>query len=235
MDYSYPAAAAQEPIIEAAHVTRTFGKGSSAVHALRGANLCIAPGRLVALRGRSGSGKTTLLNMLGALDRPTEGAIYYRGQEMSGWPDKKRNEFRRTQLGLIFQSFALVPFMSAYENVEFGLRIAGIASGKRREYAEQALEFVGLKARMKHRPYEMSGGEQQRVAIARAIAHRPSLLLADEPTAELDSKMGLQVMKVFKDLVHQEGMTIILTTHDPAIMEIVDQVYALEDGHIVEE
>ncbi|MDQ1909190.1 ABC transporter ATP-binding protein [Paenibacillus sp. GD4] len=234
MDYSYPAAA-QEPIIEAAHVTRTFGKGSSAVHALRGANLCIAPGRLVALRGRSGSGKTTLLNMLGALDRPTEGAIYYRGQEMSGWPDKKRNEFRRTQLGLIFQSFALVPFMSAYENVEFGLRIAGIASGKRREYAEQALEFVGLKARMKHRPYEMSGGEQQRVAIARAIAHRPSLLLADEPTAELDSKMGLQVMKVFKDLVHQEGMTIILTTHDPAIMEIVDQVYALEDGHIVEE
>lgn len=229
-------APAQEPIIEAAHVTRTFGKGSSAVHALRGANLCIAPGRLVALRGRSGSGKTTPLNMLGALDRPTEGAIYYRGQEMSGWPDKKRNEFRRTQLGLIFQSFALVPFMSAYENVEFGLRIAGIASGKRREYAEQALEFVGLKARMKHRPYEMSGGEQLAAwQLLELLLTGPPSLLADEPTAELDSKMGSQVMKVFKDLVHQEGMTIILTTHDPAIMEIVDQVYALEDGHIVEE
>ncbi|TVY10093.1 ABC transporter ATP-binding protein [Paenibacillus cremeus] len=224
-----------EPIIEAVGITRTFGKGTAAVHALRGANLRIAPGRLVALKGRSGSGKTTLLNMLGSLDRPTEGAIYFNGHELTGWSDKQRNEWRRTQLGLIFQSFALVPYMSAYENVEFGLRIAGVASSKRRDYAEQALDFVGLKPRMKHRPFEMSGGEQQRVAIARAIAHRPSLLLADEPTAELDSRMGLQVMKVFKDLVQQEKMTIILTTHDPAIMEIVDQVYALEDGHIVEE
>ncbi|CAG7645358.1 putative ABC transporter ATP-binding protein YknY [Paenibacillus solanacearum] len=224
-----------EPIIEAVGVTRTFGKGSAAVHALRGANLSIAPGRLVALRGRSGSGKTTLLNMLGSLDRPTDGAIYFKGKDITGWSDKQRNELRRTELGLIFQSFALVPYMSAYENVEFGLRIAGIAASKRREYAEQALDFVGLKPRMKHRPFELSGGEQQRVAIARAIAHRPSLLLADEPTAELDSRMGLQVMKVFKDLVQQERMTIILTTHDPAIMEIVDQVYALEDGHIVEQ
>ncbi|WP_282935415.1 ABC transporter ATP-binding protein [Paenibacillus sp. RC67] len=224
-----------EPIIQAVSVTRSFGKGTAAVHALRGANLSIPSGRLVALRGRSGSGKTTLLNMLGALDRPTEGAIYFMGQDVTVMSDKKRNELRRTQLGLIFQSFALVPYMSAYENVEFGLRIAGVSSSKHREYSEQALEFVGLKSRMKHRPYEMSGGEQQRVAIARAIAHRPRLLLADEPTAELDSRMGLQVMKVFKDLVQLEGMTIILTTHDPAIMEIVDQVYALEDGHIVEE
>ncbi|MFC6229316.1 ABC transporter ATP-binding protein [Paenibacillus allorhizosphaerae] len=224
-----------EPIIEAVGVTRTFGKGSAAVHALRGANLSIAPGRLVALKGRSGSGKTTLLNMLGSLDRPTDGAIYFKGKDITGWSDKQRNELRRTELGLIFQSFALVPYMSAYENVEFGLRIAGVAASKRREYAEQALDFVGLKPRMKHRPFELSGGEQQRVAIARAISHRPSLLLADEPTAELDSRMGLQVMKVFKDLVQQERMTIILTTHDPAIMEIVDQVYALEDGHIVEQ
>ncbi|UUZ94667.1 ABC transporter ATP-binding protein [Paenibacillus sp. P25] len=225
----------ESPIIEAAGVARTFGKGPGAVHALRGANLKIAAGRLVALRGRSGSGKTTLLNMLGSLDRPTEGAIYFKGKEITAWTDKRRNELRRKELGLIFQSFALVPFMSAYENVEFGLRIAGIPAGERRHAAEQALDFVGLKARMKHRPFEMSGGEQQRVAIARAIAHRPSPLLADEPTAELDSKMGPQVMKVFKDLVQSEGMTIILTTHDPAIMEIVDQVYALEDGHIAEE
>jgi len=224
-----------EPIIEAVSVKRTFGKGTGAVHALRCANLSIPSGRLVALRGRSGSGKTTLLNMLGALDRPTEGAVYFMGQDVTVMSDKKRNELRRTRLGLIFQSFALVPYMSAYENVEFGLRIAGVPSSHYREYSEQALDFVGLKPRMKHRPYEMSGGEQQRVAIARAIAHRPKLLLADEPTAELDSRMGLQVMKVFKDLVQHEGMTIILTTHDPAIMEIVDQVYALEDGHIVEE
>ncbi|WP_248925638.1 ABC transporter ATP-binding protein [Paenibacillus hamazuiensis] len=224
-----------EPMIQAVGVARTFGRGNSAVHALKGANLSIPPGRLVALRGRSGSGKTTLLNILGALDRPTEGAVYFKGQEISGLSERKRGELRRTQIGLIFQSFALVPLMSAYENVEFGLRIAGVPTGRYKEYAERALDFVGLKARMKHRPFEMSGGEQQRVAIARAIAHRPSLLLADEPTAELDSKMGLQVMKVFKDLVEQEGMTIILTTHDPAIMEIVDHVYALEDGHIVDE
>lgn len=230
--HNYPT---NDPILQAVSLTRTFGKAGAAVHALRGASLHIASGRLIALRGRSGSGKTTLLNMLGLLDRPTEGAIYFEGQDVTGLSDKKRNELRRTRLGLIFQSFALVPYMSAYENVEFGLRIAGIPSAQRREYAEQSLDFVGLRPRMKHRPYEMSGGEQQRTAIARAIAHRPKLLLADEPTAELDSRMGLQVLKVFKDLVQFEGMTIILTTHDPAIMEVVDQVYALEDGHIVEE
>jgi putative ABC transport system ATP-binding protein len=224
----------KEPILRAIGVQRTFGKGSGAVHALRGANLSIPYGRLVALRGRSGSGKTTLLNLLGALDRPTEGVIYFAGQEISELPENKRDEVRRHQMGLIFQSFALVPYMSAYENVEFGLRIAGASSSLYRQMTEDALEFVGLKARMKHRPFEMSGGEQQRVAIARAIAHKPALILADEPTAELDSKMGLQVLKVFKDLV-QQGMTIVLTTHDPAIMEIVDHVYTLEDGTIVDE
>lgn len=222
-------------LIEAVGVKRVFGKGDSAVHALKGADFSIPTGRLVALRGPSGSGKTTLINLLGALDSPTEGAVYFGGQEISGLSSHKRSEIRRVNMGLIFQSFALVPFMSAYENVEFGLRIAGIPSNQYKVFAEQALDFVGLKPRMKHRPYEMSGGEQQRVAIARAIAHKPKLILADEPTAELDSKMGLQVMKVFKDLVQKEKMTIILTTHDPAIMEIVDQVYALEDGRIVDE
>ncbi|MDF2668040.1 MAG: transporter ATP-binding protein [Paenibacillus sp.] len=224
----------QEPIIQAIGVKRAFGKGTGEVVALRGANLSIRPGRLVALRGRSGSGKTTLLNLLGALDRPSEGAIYFSGEEITGLSEKQRDRIRRKQMGLIFQSFALVPYMSAYENVEFALRIAGVPSKQYRKLAEEALDFVGLKPRMKHRPYELSGGEQQRVAIARAIAHQPTLILADEPTAELDSKMGLQVLKVFKDLVNQ-GMTIILTTHDPAIMEIVDQVYSLEDGVIVDE
>ncbi|MBD0382704.1 ABC transporter ATP-binding protein [Paenibacillus sedimenti] len=224
----------QMPILQAIGVMRTFGKGTGAVHALRGANLSIPRGRLVALRGRSGSGKTTLLNLLGALDRPTEGAVYLEGLEISSLTERRRDEIRRKHIGLIFQSFALVPYMSAYENVEFGLRISGVHPNQYRKLAEEALEFVGLKPRMKHRPYELSGGEQQRVAIARAIAHRPKLILADEPTAELDSRMGLQVLKLFKDLV-QEGMTIILTTHDPAIMEIVDEVYSLEDGTIVDE
>jgi putative ABC transport system ATP-binding protein len=224
-----------DPILKAVGIKRVFGRGTAAVHALKGANLSIPYGRLVALKGRSGSGKTTLINMLGALDFPTEGAIYFCGQEITTLGEKTRNQLRRTQMGFIFQSFALMPLMSAYENVEFGLRIAGIPTKQHRELAERALDNVGLKARMSHRPFEMSGGEQQRTAIARAIAHRPKLLLADEPTAELDSKMGLQIIKIFKDLVLQEGMTIVITTHDPAIMEIVDQVYALEDGQIVDQ
>jgi putative ABC transport system ATP-binding protein len=222
------------PLVKAEGITRVFGRGSAAVHALKGANLSISTNRLVALKGRSGSGKTTLINILGALDKPTEGKVFFDQIEISGLSEKRRNELRRVHMGLIFQSFALVPLMTAYENVEFGLRIAGVQSALYKEYAERALELVGMKPRMKHRPFELSGGEQQRVAIARAIAHKPSLILADEPTAELDSKMGMQVMKVFKDLVHHEGMTIILTTHDPAIMSVVDQVYALEDGQIVE-
>lgn len=222
-----------ESIVRAVGVKRSFGRGSGLVQALKDAHLDVPHGRLVALKGRSGSGKTTLINLLGALDRPTEGRIYFRGREITAMSDKQRNDLRRREIGLIFQSFGLIAFMSAYENVEFGLRIAGVPAGLRREYAESALEFVGLKSRMNHRPFELSGGEQQRVAIARAIAHRPALILADEPTAELDSRMGLQVMKVFRDLVAEGGMTIILTTHDPAIMEIVDHVYALEDGCIV--
>ncbi len=224
-----------KPIIQTVGVRRTFGKGASAVHALKGADLSVPSGRLVALKGRSGSGKTTLINLLGALDRPTEGAVYFMDREISGLPEHERNEIRRRHMGLIFQSFALVPLMSAYENVEFGLRIAGIGASEYRHRTEEVLDFVGLRKRMKHRPYELSGGEQQRVAIARALAHKPQLILADEPTAELDSKMGLQIMKLFKDLVQREGITIIMTTHDPAIMEIVDQVYALEDGQIVDQ
>lgn len=227
--------ATEEPIVRAVGVERVFGRGQAAVRALKGANLSVMAGRLVALRGRSGSGKTTLINMLGALDRPTEGAVYFMGREISSLSETERGEIRRKHMGLIFQSFALVPLMSAYENVEFAMRIAGVPAAERRKRAEEVLDYVGLKKRMHHRPFELSGGEQQRVAIARAIAHRPALILADEPTAELDSRMGLQIMKLFKDLVRQEGVTIIMTTHDPAIMEIVDQVYALEDGLVAEE
>ena len=219
-------------ILRATGIKRVFGKGSGAVTALNGIDLEIGRGKIVALIGRSGSGKTTLLNLLSALDEPTEGRVFFDGKDITSWTEKRRSALRRKQIGLVFQSFGLVPLMSAYENVEFGMRVAGLKGG--REKAERALEWVGMKERMKHRPPELSGGEQQRVAIARAIAHEPQLLIADEPTAELDSRMGLQIIKVFRDLVKRLGMTVVMTTHDPGIMELVDQVIALEDGKIAE-
>jgi putative ABC transport system ATP-binding protein len=224
---------AASDIVVASGIKRTFGKGSGSVHVLKGVDLAIPSGSLVAFKGRSGSGKTTLINLLSALDRPTEGTITFEGSELSAMSNKERDNVRRTRMGLIFQSFALIPLMSAYENVEFILRVSGFPAAGRKLAATTALEQVGLGPRMNHRPFELSGGEQQRTAIARAIAHKPSLLLADEPTAELDSKTGLQIMKVFRSLVESSGMTIIMTTHDPAIMEIVDHVYELEDGQIV--
>lgn len=222
-----------ETILEASGVKRVFGRGHSAVTALDQIQLAVPAGSMVALKGRSGSGKTTLLNILGALDEPTEGRVMLRGREMTGQSESEKSRIRRTEIGFVFQSFGLIPLMSAYENVEFGLRVAGAPAKGNREAAERALERVGMRERMKHRPMELSGGEQQRVAIARAIAHQPSLLIADEPTGELDSKMGLQVMRVFRDLVSRSGMTIVMTTHDPGIMELADYVIALEDGKIV--
>jgi putative ABC transport system ATP-binding protein len=222
-----------QALLTATGIQRIFGKGNTAVTALSDIELDVPAGSMVALKGRSGSGKTTLLNILSALDEPTEGQVFFRGKEITGLSGKARNALRRKEIGLVFQSFGLIPLMSAYENVEFGLRIAGTPAKGSREAAERALERVGMRERMKHRPMELSGGEQQRAAIARAIAHEPALLIADEPTAELDSRMGLQVMRVFRDLVRHSGMTVLLTTHDPGIMELVDYVIALEDGKIV--
>ncbi|RIX59246.1 ABC transporter ATP-binding protein [Paenibacillus nanensis] len=222
-----------ETILEASGVKRVFGRGQGAVTALDQIHFAVPAGSMVALKGRSGSGKTTLLNILGALDEPTEGCVFLRGREITGLPETEKSRIRRTEIGLVFQSFGLIPLMSAYENVEFGLRVTGASAKSNRAAAEHALEQVGMRERMRHRPMELSGGEQQRVAIARAIAHQPSLLIADEPTAELDSKMGLQIMRVFRDLVSFSGMTIVLTSHDPGIMELADYVIALEDGKIV--
>lgn len=225
--------AVTKDIIRATGIKRVFGKGSGSVTVLKGVDIQLPEGKLVAFKGRSGSGKTTLINLLSALDQPTEGSITFNGRELTDMSDQERDAVRRTEMGLVFQSFALIPLMSAYENVEFVLRIAGFPAQVRKTAAIEALEQVGLKPRMHHRPFEMSGGEQQRTAIARAIAHKPKLILADEPTAELDSRTGLHIIKVFRDLVEQSGVTVVLTTHDPAIMEIVDQVYELEDGQIV--
>ncbi len=219
-------------MIEANEVVRTFGSGQAAVHALKGVSFAVPKGALVALKGRSGSGKTTLLNLIAMLDSPSSGTILLDGHSVFKLPDRERTQLRRKQVGLVFQSFALIPYMSAYENVEFGLRVAGVKASERNRLATEALDAVGMRKRMMHRPFELSGGEQQRVAIARGVAHQPMLLLADEPTAELDSRMSVHVMQAFRDMIRNTGMTIMMTTHDPAIMELVDHVLALEDGRI---
>jgi putative ABC transport system ATP-binding protein len=173
-----------------------------------------------------------LLNLIGALDRPTNGEIYFHGEPLSKLNSKQQAEYRRTKLGFIFQSHGLVPLMTVAENIEFGLRVAGVPRDDWDSRVQEAIKVVGLTNRAKHRPYELSGGEQQRVAIARAISTEPPLILADEPTAELNSTMAYQIVQVFKKLVNEKKTTMILTTHDPAIMEMLDHVYTLEDGRI---
>ena len=219
-------------IIRAENLSREFPSGREVVHALREVHMEVESGALTILRGRSGSGKTTLINLIGALDQPTAGRIWFDGQEITGLSEGKRDELRKNNMGFVFQSIALIPMMSAYENIEFGLRVAGFDPGERKDRVEECLSLVGLQKRMHHRPQELSGGEQQRVGIARAIAHRPKVVFADEPTAELDTNMGLQVIKVFKDLVQQKGLTVVMTTHDPSMVGIADRVYTLEDGRI---
>jgi putative ABC transport system ATP-binding protein len=222
-----------EPILKTRSLSRVFNNGGTIVRALDDIDIEIIPQTITILKGRSGSGKTTLINLLGTLDRPTSGEIYFEGRNISAISEGRRDRLRRRSMGFVFQSIALISLMSAYENVEFALRVAGVRKGRRRR-AESCLNFVGLRNRMHHRPGELSGGEQQRVAIARAIAHRPSLIFADEPTAELDTHMALQVMKLFRDLVNEEKATVVMTTHDPNMMELADRVYTLEDGRIVE-
>lgn len=202
--------------------------------ALKDISIQIPAGKLTMLRGRSGSGKTTLMNLLSALDYPKSGQIFFEGKEIQSMPEHAREEIRKTQIGFVFQSVALIPMMTAYENVEFVMRLAGY-EGNRRKRAEECLKLVGLGARMHHMPQELSGGEQQRVAIARAIAHKPKIIFADEPTAELDSNTGLQIMKIFKDLIEDQGVTIVMTTHDTGLMEIADCIYHIEDGEIANE
>ena len=222
-------------ILEAVGVKRAFPVAGNTFWALKGINMAVTEGRLTILKGRSGSGKTTLMNILGALDMPTSGDIFFNGQSVNQASERKRDKLRKVDMGFIFQSVALVSMMTAYENVEFGLRLSGYSAGERKKRAETCLERVGLGGRMHHLPPELSGGEQQRVAIARAIAHKPKVLFADEPTAELDTNTGLQVVKIFKDLIEFEGATIVMTTHDPGLMEVADRVYELADGEIINE
>ena len=219
-------------MIQARNVRRCFRVSGNDFWALKGVDMDVPAGALTILRGRSGSGKTTLMNILGALDAPTDGSVLFDGQDIVALDDHARTKLRRERIGFVFQSVALIPMMTALENVEYALRLARY-KGDRRERALECLRLVGLSARQKHMPQELSGGEQQRVAIARAIAHHPRVIFADEPTGELDTVTGLQVVKIFKDLTAQEGVTIVMTTHDVGLMEIGDAVYELEGGEVV--
>ncbi len=219
-----------QPVVRAVNVTRVYPMGSEEVHALRGVSLEVEQGVLIGLMGRSGSGKTTFLNIIGGLDRPTSGEVYLDGQSLNALSDRELTELRRHKIGFVFQSFALLPVLSAFENVELPMHIAGVPRKERQRRAAELLELVGLAKRMHHRPYELSGGEQQRVAIARALANRPSLILADEPTGELDSVTGLQIMRLFRRIVAQERVTVIIATHDLLIHEIADRTYQMVDG-----
>lgn len=224
-----------ETILSTEDLCRDFKIGDgSTVSALKGINVQIERGKLTVLRGRSGSGKTTLINILGALDKPTKGKVIFRDKDITRLSERSRDKLRRLDMAFVFQSVALMSGMTAYENVNFGLRLARYPYDKRDARTKECLAAVGLDKRMNHRPGEMSGGEQQRVAIARAIAHEPGIIFADEPTAELDSATALHIVKLFKELVAQRGMTIIMTTHDPGMMDVADKVYTLEDGEIIE-
>jgi ABC-type lipoprotein export system ATPase subunit len=222
-----------QPVIQTRGLWRKYKLGTEQeVAALRGVNLEITSGKFFALKGRSGSGKTTLLNIIGGLDRPTEGTVHVYGKDISALSDNQITIWRRERVGFIFQSFGLTPTYSAFENIELMLRIAGKGARERRERTNYCLELVGLTKRKDHRPDELSGGQQQRVAIARALANAPKLILADEPTGELDSTTAREILALFQNIVKEEKVTLLMATHDPLVDEYVDEILHLNYGQI---
>jgi putative ABC transport system ATP-binding protein len=224
----------ERAILRAVDVVRDYPSGDTIIHALRGVSLRADAGRLVAVRGRSGSGKTTLLNILGGLDHPTSGQVFIDDHEVSAMSEDQLVDVRRRSVSFIFQAFGLVPILSAAENVEVPLRLVKADARTRDARVRELLEMVGLGGRMKHRPHELSGGEQQRVAIARALANRPRILLADEPTGQLDSETGHMIMLLLRDVVRTEGVTAVVATHDPVMLDVADHILELRDGELVE-
>ena len=223
-----------EALVDVREVNRSFSGAGAVVHAVRDVSLQVHHGEFLALRGRSGSGKTTLLNLIAGLDRPDSGSVHLDGMEVSSASETRLTELRRHSIGFVFQSFALLPLFSARENVELALRIAGVHGRPASERSSEVLDLVGLGPRADHRPYELSGGEQQRVAIARAIANRPPLLIADEPTGELDSATGAQIFELLQAIT-SEGTTVIAATHDPLMIEHVGRVLEMADGALIGE
>ncbi|RCK73474.1 MAG: Cell division transporter, ATP-binding protein FtsE [Anaerolineae bacterium] len=221
-------------VIEAENITKVYRMGSVEVPALRGVSLRVARGSVTAIMGPSGSGKSTLMNLLGCLDRPTSGKYVLDGENVAELNDNQLASIRNRKIGFVFQTFNLLPRATALNNVELPLRYSN-ANGNRVEKARQALEAVGLGNRIHHRPNELSGGQQQRVAIARAIINHPSIIFADEPTGNLDSKSGEEIMDLLMTLNRQMGTTLILVTHDPDIATYADRVIFIRDGQIVRE
>ncbi len=229
-----PKKKSDEVLIDVDHVTREFYRKDQKIVAVDDVSMKIKKGSFVILCGKSGSGKTTLLNIIAAIDMPTKGEVSFEGKSYAKMNDNGRDNLRRVNMGIVFQNTALMANMSAIENVEFALSIAGYHSEKRRKGSIKWLERMGIRDRRNHMPAEMSGGEQARVAIGRALAHSPKLLLADEPTSELDTKTSFEVVKMFRELVDNEDLTIVMTTHDVNIMGVADVIYTLEDGRIAD-
>jgi len=223
-----------DPVIRTFDLWRTYRAGThQEVHALQGVDLLVETGSYFALKGRSGSGKTTLLNLIGGLDRPTKGSVRVFGIELKELKDRELTRFYRKNVGFIFQAFGLSPIYSAMENVEIVMQISGKGRKQRRERAEYCLERVGLTKWMNHRIYELSGGQQQRIAIARALANEPRLILADEPTGKLDTATAREIFTLFREIVEDEHVTVLMAAHDPLVDEYVDSVLQLQDGQIL--
>lgn len=221
------------PAVVARGLRKTYRLGSSVVRALDGLDLVVERGEFVAIMGRSGSGKSTLLHVLGGLDRPDEGQVVIEGQDITRLSNGQVTRLRREKVGFVFQEFNLVPTLTALENVELPLRYAGVSRGERRRRAAEALAMVGLGERLHHRPSQLSGGEQQRVAIARALVNRPAVVLADEPTGELDSQTAVQVVDLMRGLARELGQTFVIVTHDPAVGERCQRIIRMNDGRII--
>ena len=228
-------ATATGPMVAVTDLRRSFGTGERTVHALRGISFSVGRGELTALKGRSGSGKTTLLNLVGGLDAPTGGSIALDGIDLGGLNEDGRLALRRERIGFVFQSFGLIPMLTAAENVGVPMRLRKVLPAEREERAHTLLALVGLADHANQRPGELSGGPQQRVAIARALANDPGLIIADEPTGQLDSETGRSIMELLRAVVRSEGVTVLVATHDPTLMELADRVIELHDGRIVEE
>jgi ABC-type lipoprotein export system ATPase subunit len=222
-------------VIETRAVEKEFVRGDHRVHALRGVSVSIARGEFVAVVGKSGSGKSTFMNILGCLDRPSRGSYFLDGQDVAGLSADERAELRGQKIGFVFQAFNLIPRTSALENVELPLIYSEVSRADQVRRARESLDTLGLRDRADHHPSELSGGEQQRVAIARALVNRPKLLLADEPTGNLDTRTSLEIMAILEELNRDQGLTIVLVTHEPDIAAFADRVLTFRDGEVVED
>jgi putative ABC transport system ATP-binding protein len=222
-------------VVKTIDLEKVYRLGGVRVHALRGVNMELKRGEFVVVMGPSGSGKTTLLNLIGALDKPTGGEVHIDGENLAAMNEKELTRLRRSKVGFVFQFYNLIPVLTAFENVELPMIIAGVSKKERRERTRNLLQMVGLLNRADHRPDELSGGEQQRVAIARALANRPSIVLADEPTGDLDTATGAEVMKSLWETAKRENATVVTVTHDPMVAKIADRILEMRDGRILKE